>query len=40
MPMMKGRSVAANSTSVYSSTCRRVNSGPCVTGSIGRPARR
>jgi hypothetical protein len=37
---MKGSSVAAKSTSVYSSTCNRVKAGPCVTGSIGRPERR
>ena len=37
MPVTKGISVTATSSSVYSSTCSRVKATPCVTGSIGMP---
>ena len=35
MPVTNGMMVTAVSSTVYSSTCSRVNATPCVTGSIG-----
>jgi hypothetical protein len=35
MPVSQGSSVTMKRMMVYSSTCSRVNSTPCVTGSMG-----